>query len=212
MSKRIVLTSAVKAARGQYELIVLLPAQFLVQGQPILIKHPTTGIFGLFYANEDGFLHEGSPTGPRLPAFGSRGNADRDVLLNPILVNFAAHIRLRRFERQNPRWRASLNPEAQEILNHVEQLHEAVTKKIVPSPKQSSVSVKTPSQAPSRQSPAYGHQPLPLAPGKPAPSEPAQPGSPSPGQGYTQITSWEDALKLIHTGNFLPRLLGPTIF
>ena len=180
-----VLTSAAKDVRGEYELIILHPAHFLTGGHPMLIKHPTTGLFALFYRNEDGFLHEGCSFGPRLPTFSSRGNVNREVPLNPVLVNFAAYIRMRRLDRQCPGWRGMLHPDAQKVLDGVEKLHRAVTMKPGRDSERSSASVETPSQVP-------------------APGEPNQPGSPSPEEGHTRITEWEDAYKLImmHTGNF----------
>ena len=93
---------------------------------PLVIRHPTTERYTLFYASQDGFLHEGSPTGPRLPPFSSRGPVERSVPLNPILVNFSADIRLRRLDRVIPEWRNGLDPEANLILHGVSDLYNAV--------------------------------------------------------------------------------------
>jgi len=120
------LTSVTKYATGKYELIVLLPSQFSSDGFPVMIKHPITQCPTAFYTSSDGFLHEGSPTGPRLPAFSSRGDVGRDVTLNPILVNLAAAIRLRWLDQQIPGWRNTLHVEALEVLTEVEELYTAV--------------------------------------------------------------------------------------
>lgn len=125
LCERTTLTSAVKGTINEYELIVLIP-HFLPGGMFLTVKHPTTGRLVDFYNSEDGFLHEGSPAGPRLPPFSSRGDVDRDIPLNPILVNFAAHIRLGRIDRLGRGWKERLHPEAQEILTAVEDLHAAV--------------------------------------------------------------------------------------
>ena len=178
-----VLTSAVKDAAGKYELIVPYPSHFLTGGSSLLIKHPTTRRLTSFYTASDGFLHEGSPTGPRLPQFGSRGEVDRDITLNPILVNFAAAIRLSYLDRQTPGWRESLDAEAKRILDEVENLHRAV--------------IWEPGQVLEQSS-----------------ETPAQPSSPSLGaqQKNLPTMSWEDAMKLMHTGTSSSSLLRPTIF
>jgi len=119
----------VKDADGKYELIILHPPHLPIDDHPPAIKHPTTQQFTLFYKSEDGFLHEGSSTGPRLPPFGSGGISDRSVTLNPIPVNFAAAIRLRRLDRQKPEWRKPLHPEANLILQGVSELYGAVYRK-----------------------------------------------------------------------------------
>jgi len=104
----------------------MLSPYFLPDGSHLEVKHPTTGRFTHFYNSGDGLLHEGSPAGPPLPSFSSRGDVDRDVPLNPILVNFAAYVRLRRLDRLSPGWKKRLHPEAQVILAAVEDLHAAV--------------------------------------------------------------------------------------
>ena len=119
------MTGAVEDTANEYELIVLHPS-FLPGGFPLMVKHPTTGCLTNFYNSTDGFLHEGNPAGPRLPPFKSRGDVDRDIPLNPILVNFAAHIRLKRLDRLDSEWKGHLHPEAREILAAVEGLHAAV--------------------------------------------------------------------------------------
>jgi len=197
------LTSVAKGTPGKYELIILHPSRILTGGFPVVIKHPATGHLTTFYTSSDGFfhegpLHEGSPTGPRLPAFGSRGG--REVTLNPILVNHAAVIRLRRLERQLPEWRATLDEEAQKILTEVERLHEAVLWKPGQDFEQLINSVKLPLQALDLHSSAHCHQPPPPAPGEPAQPSPRPPGEP---KGGFPTMSWEDAEKLIHHGNVL---------
>ena len=93
------------------------------------IKHPVTQQFTHLFIPEHnlGFLREGSPSGPRLPAFSSRGEVAREIPLNPILVNFAAMIRLRRLLHKDDRWGSHLSGEARSILKAVVDLHEAVT-------------------------------------------------------------------------------------
>ncbi|KAF9643409.1 hypothetical protein BDM02DRAFT_3132452 [Thelephora ganbajun] len=59
-------------AVGEYELIILHPSHFLIGDFYVAIKHPTTKLLIPFYTSSDGFLHKGSPTGPRLPPFSSR--------------------------------------------------------------------------------------------------------------------------------------------
>lgn len=125
LCERTTLTGSVKDTVDRYELVVLSP-HFLTGGSALVVKHPSTGRFTNFYYSEDGFLHEGSPAGPRLPPFSSRGGVDRNIPLNPILVNFAAHIRTRRLDRRSREWRKHLHPEAQEIIGAVEDLHAAV--------------------------------------------------------------------------------------
>ena len=117
-----------KGTKGEYELVILHPAHFLIGGFPVVIKHPDTQKITCFYAskNGDGHLREGSPTGLPLPPFRSRGKIGRDVPLNPILVNFAAHTRLRRLIRQDPMWGSTLNPRVIEVLQRVVKLHSAV--------------------------------------------------------------------------------------
>ena len=122
------LTIIAKGTKGGYELVILRPDHFLVGNYPVVIKHPVTQDFARFYPSrhEDGFLHEGSPTGPPLLSFCSRGNIDRDVPLNPSLVNFAAMIRFRRLVRQNPMWGSKLDPYIIKVLWNVVALHAAV--------------------------------------------------------------------------------------
>ena len=117
-----------KGTKGEFELVVIRPDHFLIGGFPLVIRHPITNQFACFYTSErqDGLLREGSPTGPRLQPFCSRGNINRDVPLNPILVNFAAVIRLRRVIRQNPSWGSKLDPLVTLLLQRVMLLHEAV--------------------------------------------------------------------------------------
>lgn len=117
-----------KSTKGEYELVVLHPAHFLIDGFPVVIKHPDTQRFTCFYASKDrdGHMREGSPIGIPLPPFHSRGKIDRDVPLNPILVNFGAITRLRRLIRQDPIWGSMLNPRVIEVLRRVVKLHAAV--------------------------------------------------------------------------------------
>jgi len=118
-----------KGTSGKYELIILHPSHFLRGGTSVLIKHPITQEFTRFLVsqNNTGFLHEGSPTGPRLPALFSRGGIDRRVPLNPILVNFAAMVRLRRLVHQNLQWGRGLDQAAVSALQAAVKLHKVVT-------------------------------------------------------------------------------------
>ena len=195
------LTSTTKGTSGKYELIILHPSRILIDGFSVVIRHPTTGHPTAFYPSDgflrEGPLHEGSPTGPRLPAFSSRGS--REVALNPILVNHAAAIRLRRLDRQLPEWRATLHEEAQKILTEVERLREAILWKPGRDPERFSTSGKLPLQALDLQSPTHSHQPPPPASGESAQSSSHPLGAP---QGALPTMDWEDAEKLIHTGNF----------
>ena len=122
------LTTVMKDTEGKYELVVIHPSHFLIDNFPLVIKHPLTKQFKPFYANErgDGTLREGSPTGPILPPFYSRGKIHREIPLNPILVNWAAMIRFRRLIRQNPMWGSALHPSAVRVLRGVVELHAAV--------------------------------------------------------------------------------------
>ena len=117
-----------KGTSGKYELIIPHPSHFLMGGAPVVIKHPVTQEFANFFVsqNNSGFLHEGSPTGPRLPPFSSRGDINRVVPLNPILVNFAAIVQLRRLVRQNLQWGRGLDPIAISTLKSAILLHKAV--------------------------------------------------------------------------------------
>ena len=115
-----------KDTDGKYELILLHPDKFMRDDFPLVITHPTTQRFTMFYASSDGLLHEGSTTGPPLPPFCSRGWTKRSVLLNPFLVNFAAHVRMRCLDRQIPGWRDQLHPDAKAILAEVESLQKTV--------------------------------------------------------------------------------------
>jgi len=118
----------VKDIDGKYELIILHPSHFLMGGAPVMIKHPVTQEFTEFFIQDNsGFLHQGSPTGPRLPAFSSRGDIDRKIPLNSILVNFAAMVRLRRLVCQNLQWGSGLDREAVHILQAAVALHKLVT-------------------------------------------------------------------------------------
>jgi hypothetical protein len=116
----------VKGTSGRYQLVILHPSHFLIDNFPVVIKHPTTGDFTCFYASQykDGLLCEGSPTGDPLPPFRPRGN--RDIPLNPILVNFAAYVRMRRLIRQDPKWGSTLSNSATYVLQSVVTLHAAV--------------------------------------------------------------------------------------
>ena len=117
-----------KGTNGEYELIVLHPNHFLIDNTAVLIKHPHTQNFTRFYASrfKDGFLHEGSPTGPPLPPFHSRGKIGHIVPLNPILVNYAAILRLRHLIHQNPSWGSTLSQRAIRVLRNIVSLHGAV--------------------------------------------------------------------------------------
>lgn len=90
--------------------------------------HPITKKYTLFYPSKDrdGFLRKESPTGPPLPPFRSRGEIDRNVPLNPILVNFAAVLRLRHLIRQDPMWGSTLDRHVIDVLQRVVMLHAAV--------------------------------------------------------------------------------------
>ena len=122
------LTTVVKRTRGEYELVILCPSHFLIGNFPVVIKHPVTQNFTTFYASEyrDGFLREGSPTGPFLPPFKSRGEINREIPLNPILVNWAAMIRLRRFIRQKLTQESTFAQHVIDVLRDVMRLHAAV--------------------------------------------------------------------------------------
>ena len=125
LHKSMMLTSVVKDTTNEYEFLILNP-HFLLDGCPLSIKHPITERFTKFCSSEDGFLREGSRTGPLLPPLRSRAMTNRNIPLNPILVNFAARARMRRFDRQNPGWRKDLHPDAQKILTAVDKLYAAV--------------------------------------------------------------------------------------
>jgi len=198
------LTSATKDTPGKYELIILHPKRILPGGFSVVIKHPTTNHLVTFYPSSDGFLHEGplddrgTPTGPRLPAFSSRG--DRMVKLNPILVNDAAAIRLRRLDRLIPGWRENLHKEAQGILREVHRLREAVLwRPGRSSSRRISTSGSLPLDVPDLQSPAQHHQPPPLTSAESSRSSLRPFGE---ALGGFPTMDWEDAEKLIHTGNF----------
>jgi hypothetical protein len=109
---------------GKYELILLHPPHILIGGFPVIIKHSDTGEFTHFYTSkyEDGVLREDSPTGPPLPGFSSRGA----VPLNPILVNFAAAVRIRRLVRKDLAWGSTFNEKVIRILTRVTGLDSAV--------------------------------------------------------------------------------------
>ena len=125
LHKSMVLTSVVKDTTNEYEFVILNP-HFLLDGRSLMVKHPTTECFTKFCSSEDGFLREGSRTGPLLPPLRSRFMANRNIPLNPILVNFAARARMRRFDCQSPGWRKDLHPGAQKILTAVDKLYAAV--------------------------------------------------------------------------------------
>jgi len=122
------LTIVAKGVKGEYELVIIYPSHFLIDNFPVVIKHPVTRRFTCFYASEckDGMLREGSPTGPPLPPFCSRGTTERSTPLNPILVNWAAIIRLRRLICQNPMWGSALASRVIQVLQRVVTLHAAV--------------------------------------------------------------------------------------
>ena len=96
------LTTIVKDTSGHYEVVVLSPSHFSPDRSPMLIVHPLTKQPTFVYADEGGALRGGSTTGPIPPPFRSRGPLEHEVPLNPILVNFAAILRLRRVFRQKP--------------------------------------------------------------------------------------------------------------
>ena len=113
---------------GEYELVILRPDHFLIDNTAVLIKHPVTQDFRCFYAsgNKDGHLREGSPTGRHLPPLRSRGRIDRAIPLNPILVNYAAILRLKRLIRQDPSWADRLDQSIIANLRDAVKLYEAV--------------------------------------------------------------------------------------
>ena len=117
-----------EGTNGEYELVILRPDHFLINNAAVLIKHPVTHNLTCYYASEskDGHLREGSPTGPHLPPFRSRGFSDPKVPLNPIFVNYAAIIRFRRLVRQDPSWGSALSPRSIRVLREVMELHAAV--------------------------------------------------------------------------------------
>ena len=180
----VILTSTSKGVSYKYELIILHPSHFLMDNSYVVIKHPSTGHPTAFYASNDGFLHEGSPTGPRLPPFGSRGIIDREIPLNPILVSFAAKLRLRRLDHQIPGWRTRLHPEAQEVLAGVDKVHKATVWE--PEPLLKAYNAR-------KRAPLQGLHPQLTR------------------QGVYPTMRWEDAMKLIHSGNFLSHA-GPYYF
>ena len=120
------MTVTTKGTSGEYELVILRPSHFLVDNFPVVIKHPITQNFTCFYASDskDGYLCEGSPIGLPLPPFRSRGV--REIPLNPILVNYAANVRLRRLIRGDPAWGSALDSHVIRVLKRVIALHAAV--------------------------------------------------------------------------------------
>ena len=121
-----ILTIVSKGVDEEYQLIILHPSYFLVGGCPLVIKHPKTGEFTTFYGSEDGLLHEGSSTGDPLPPFKSRGRSPRAIPLNPILVNFAAVLRLRRLINEDHDFGSAFAAAATDVLKNVIKLHAAV--------------------------------------------------------------------------------------
>jgi len=119
------LMCATKGIANEFELIILHP-HFLPHRRYLPIQNPTTGQNANYYSG-DGCLHQESPTGPLLPPFRSRGIVAREIPLNPILVTFPAHLRMRRLDRMTPRWRARLHPHAQKLLTVLGELYDAVT-------------------------------------------------------------------------------------
>ena len=117
-----------EGTNGEYELVIIRPDHFLIDNTAVLIKHPVTQDLRCFYAseNKDGHLREGSPTGPHLPPLRSRGRIDRAIPLNPILVNYAAILRLKRLIRQDPFWADRLDQSIITILRNAVKLYEAV--------------------------------------------------------------------------------------
>lgn len=121
-------TAFAKGTRGEYELVVLHPDYFSIHNSGVVIKHPVTQDFQIFYCSQykDGHLREGSPTGPILPPLCSRGKINRLIPLNPILVNYAAVIRFKCLIRRDSTWKSLLSPYVVEILRGVAELHEAI--------------------------------------------------------------------------------------
>ena len=141
----------------------------------------------MFYSsgNKDGHLCEGSPTGPILPPLRSRGTIDRVIPLNPILVNYAAVIRLRRLIRRDSKWKSPLSSHVIKVLRGVAALHEAVNWK----PNQPTA----PELASGRTDQDWPYD-LALG-GAPQPSPPA----PGPNQGIE--TALDRAFALLEAGN-----------
>ena len=117
----------VKGTNGEFELVVIRPDHFLID-RPVLIRNPVSQDFSHFFLStfNDGLLNEGSSSGPCLPSLRSRGSADRKIPLNPILVNFAAVLRLRRLIREDPSWGSAMDPAVVYVLKKVVSLHDAV--------------------------------------------------------------------------------------
>ena len=193
------LTIIVKGTRGEYELVILRPSHFLIGNFPVVIKHPVTQNFTTFYASEnrDGSLREGSPTGPPLPPFQSRGEINREIPLNPILVNWAATIRLRRFIRQKCMQESTFAHHVIDVLRNVMRLHAAV----IWNPQQSHKMQFTVDV------PGLGSRSMQDWPYFPTRDQAMQPGSsslgPDPGIETRRNTELEDALELFEEGGVL---------
>lgn len=123
------LTALMKGVQGKYELVILHHSHFLIDNSPVVIKHPLTENFANFYASGlwDGTLCEGSPTGDHLPPFGSRGGDPQSTPLNPILVNWAAHIHLRRCMKWlDEVWMSWLDPHVHLLFERIIKHHALV--------------------------------------------------------------------------------------
>ena len=184
-----------------------------MDGTSVQIKHPVTQELTYFFAPLDnsGFLRQGGPTGPRLPAFSSRGDTDRGVPLNSILVNFVAMVRLRRLVRQDPQWGSELDAKAVSILKAAVQLHKAVIWD--PESHPNSIRAPLPIQVPGSDK-VYdlGDWPFtPIQSGTLQPGDTLQPGPSSPdahpGTEPTRVPSmaWDEALDLMEPGSFFYR-------
>ena len=191
-----------KGVKGEYELVILHPSHFLIGNAAVLIKHPLTQNFTCFYASKhkDGHLREGSPTGPPLPPLHSRGKMSRTISLNPILVNYAAMVRLRRLIRQNPKWGSTLSQHLTQVLRSALALHEAVIWAPV-----GSWNTQLKIIDPHFQPPLVRHlrEYLGVAP------RPSSPPGPNPGiETGMPTTALDRAFALLEAGSFLSFLLN----
>ncbi|KAJ7727381.1 hypothetical protein B0H16DRAFT_1697746 [Mycena metata] len=107
---------------GEFELVVLHPAYFLMDQKPLSVL--LSGSRKDYYSHSDGQLRD--QLGNTLPPFTLRRPRDADEDLNPILMNFAAAIRFRRFARIQPPLAQNLSPHVQQIMDTSLRLHSAI--------------------------------------------------------------------------------------
>ncbi|KAJ7105111.1 hypothetical protein C8R43DRAFT_1046875 [Mycena crocata] len=119
------------ALQNSYELTVLHPAYFLMDKKPLSVVC-MDGSRRDYFSTPEGILQD--ENGNAMPPFKLR--REREEPLNPCLINFAAAVRFRRFQRIVPPLLTTLGPHARDLIRASQELHAAIIWK--PPPREAS--------------------------------------------------------------------------